>query len=116
MKFLKVNLKIKFKNKNLKGTFRKKLDTKLAKKYGWVAKTNLSKGLSITISDYLEHNILKKKALSDIKYYLRKHNLIRVGTTAPENLLRKIYENSNLSGDIINHNEENLIHNFFTEN
>ena len=60
MKFLKVNLKIKFKNKNLKGTFRKKLDTKLAKKYGWVAKTNLSKGLSITISDYLEHNILKK--------------------------------------------------------
>ena len=63
-----------------------------------------------------EHNILKKKALSDIKYYLRKHNLIRVGTTAPENLLRKIYENSNLSGDIINHNEENLIHNFFTEN
>ena len=60
MKFLKVNLKIKFKNKNLKGTFRKKLDTKLAKKYGWVAKTNLNKGLSITISDYLEHNILKK--------------------------------------------------------
>ena len=64
----------------------------------------------------IEHNILKKKALSDIKYYLRKHNLIRVGTTAPENLLRKIYENSNLSGDITNHNEENLIHNFFSDN
>ncbi len=64
----------------------------------------------------LEHNILKKKALSDIKYYLRKHNLIRIGTTAPENLLRKIYENSNLSGDITNHNEENLIHNFFSDN
>ena len=64
----------------------------------------------------INNNILKKKALADIKYYLRKHNLIRVGTTAPENLLRKIYENSNLSGDITNYNEENLIHNYFTEN
>ena len=62
-----------------------------------------------------EHNILKKKAISDIKYYLRKHNLIKIGTTAPENLLRKIYENSNLSGNITNINQENLIHNFFTE-
>lgn len=60
MNFLKVNLKIRFKNKNLKGTFRKKLDTNLAKKYGWVSKISLSKGLSITISDYLEQNILKR--------------------------------------------------------
>ena len=60
MNFLKVNLKIRFENKNLKGTFRKKLDTNLAKKYGWVSKISLSKGLSITISDYLEQNILKR--------------------------------------------------------
>ena len=60
MNFLKVNLKIRFINKNLKGTFRKKLDTNLAKKYGWVSKISLSKGLSITISDYLEQNILKR--------------------------------------------------------
>ena len=59
MKFLKVNLKIRFTNKSLKGTFRKKLDTSLAKKYGWVSKINLNKGLSITISDYLEQNIFK---------------------------------------------------------
>ena len=60
MKFLKVNLKIRFINKSLKGTFRKKLDTRLANKYGWAPKINLSKGLSITISDYLEQNVFNK--------------------------------------------------------
>ena len=59
MQFLKVDLDIKFKNKNLKGTLRKKLDTTLAKKYGWQSKTPIRKGLSITISDYIQKNILR---------------------------------------------------------
>ena len=53
--------------------------------------------------------------MSDIKYYLRKHNLIKVGTSAPENVLRDIYENSSLSGDIYNKNVTTLIHNFMKE-
>ena len=60
MKFLKINLKIKFKRKNLKGTLRKKLDTSLSRKYGWRPRTPINKGLSITISDYLKHNIFIK--------------------------------------------------------
>ena len=59
MQFLKVDLDIKFKNKNLTGTLRKKLDTTLAKKYGWQSKTPIRKGLSITISDYIQKNILR---------------------------------------------------------
>ena len=62
-----------------------------------------------------EHDILKKRCLSDIKYYLRKHNLIKIGTSAPENVLRKIYENSNLSGEIYNKNVNTLLHNFMKE-
>ena len=60
MKFLKVNLKIKFINKNLNGTMRKKLDTSLASKYGWTAKTTIKKGLSITLSDFLQQTVLNK--------------------------------------------------------
>ena len=60
MKSLQVNLKIKYEKKNLKGTLRKKLDTSLASKYGWKPKTSLNKGLKITLSDFLEYNMLRK--------------------------------------------------------
>ena len=65
MNFLKVDLKIKFKNKHLKGTYRKKLDTSLARKYGWTSKTPMSQGLSITISDYLEHHIFNNNKIDN---------------------------------------------------
>lgn len=55
---------------------------------------------------------LKKKGLEEIKQYLRIHNLIKIGTDAPEDVLRQTYENAFLSGDIHNKNSENLIHNY----
>ena len=59
MKHLGINLKIINEKNKLEGTFRKLLDVSLAKKYGWVYKTSLEKGLSITINDYLENRVLK---------------------------------------------------------
>ena len=59
-----------------------------------------------------ERNILKSRCLSEVKQYLRKHNLIRAGTNAPENVLRQIYEDSFLAGNIYNKNPENLLHNY----
>ena len=53
MKHLGVNLKIKHDKTHLNGTYRKLIDSSLAKKYGWQHKTKLNKGLSITINDYL---------------------------------------------------------------
>jgi hypothetical protein len=55
---------------------------------------------------------LEKKSLNNIKKYLRKHNLIKIGTSAPDDILRNIYESSYLSGDIYNKNPETLLHNF----
>ena len=55
MKHLGVNLKITYQSSNLDGTYRKLLDSSLAKKYGWKAKTSLDTGLSITINDYLKN-------------------------------------------------------------
>ncbi len=61
MKHLGVNLKIKHENVKLDGTFRKLMDSSLAKKYGWQFKTKLDVGLSITINDYLKNQIFRQK-------------------------------------------------------
>ena len=62
-----------------------------------------------------EHTILRKKCLSEIKQYLRKHNLIKIGSSAPEPVLRKLYEDSFLSGNVYNKNASNLIYNYLNE-
>lgn len=60
MNHLGVNLKIINEKNKLEGTFKKLLDVSLAKKYGWQYKTPLDKGISLTINDFLENNILQK--------------------------------------------------------
>ena len=46
-------VKIKFDKKKPNGTLRKVLDVNLAKKYGWIAKTDIRKAIKITYKDYL---------------------------------------------------------------
>ena len=58
---------------------------------------------------------LKNKSIANIKKYLKKHNLIKIGSNAPENILRGIYENSYLAGDVYNKNKDILLHNFTQE-
>lgn len=62
-----------------------------------------------------EVNVLKKKSIHDIKDYLRRHNLIKIGSSAPDYILRSIYENAFLSGEIKNKNADVLLHNWHKE-
>jgi len=62
-----------------------------------------------------EVDVLKKKSIQDVKEYLRKHNLFKIGSNAPDYLVRSIYENAYLSGDIKNKNPEILLHNWKEE-
>ena len=62
-----------------------------------------------------EQNILRKKCLSEIKQYLRKHNIIKSGSSAPERVLRKLYEDCFSTGSVFNKNADNLIHNYLNE-
>jgi hypothetical protein len=62
------------------------------------------------------HKILKSKPINDIKNKLREHNLIKIGSNAPNDIIRKIYETSMLAGEITNTNSDILLHNFMKEN
>jgi len=61
------------------------------------------------------HAELKKAPVSDIKKYLKEHNLLKVGSEAPNDVLRQMYEQVKLTGEINNKNSDNLLHNFLTK-
>jgi len=55
---------------------------------------------------------LKKTPTTDIKKYLKSHGLLKVGSVAPNNVLREMYESAMMSGDIHNTNGQVALHNF----
>ena len=54
---LNLNVKLKFNLSKPDGVFRKLLDISIAKKYGWKAKTSLSKGFDFTYEAFLKNKI-----------------------------------------------------------
>jgi hypothetical protein len=57
---------------------------------------------------------LKKTSITDVRKYLRQHGMIKVGTTCPSDILRKVFESAVLTGEITNTNKETLLHNFLS--
>jgi hypothetical protein len=85
-----------------------------------IGKSKVIPKISVLISNRSIRNkvstdgqLLKQKPIEEIKKYLIKHGLIRVGTTAPNDVLRKMYECSvMMCGEVQNHNPDNLLYNF----
>jgi hypothetical protein len=69
-----------------------------------------------------QHNIEKKRKelrhipLRTITARLHKKNLLKVGSTAPPDILRELYENAVFAGDIENEGDGILLHNFLSTN
>ena len=61
-----------------------------------------------------EHLLLKQTKLTDMKNYLKRHNLLKSGSHAPPEIIKKLYEQSLLGGDIRNSNKNNIIHNYLS--
>jgi len=58
-------------------------------------------------------HLLHQVPINDVKKYLVKKGFIRVGTPAPTDVLRKMYESALLMcGEIENHNPDNLLFNY----
>ena len=57
---------------------------------------------------------LKKNTIPEIKKYLKEHNLLKTGSEAPNDVLRKLYEQTRLTGEINNINSDNLLHNYLS--
>lgn len=84
-------------------------------------KTNKKIGIFLknkTMKQNVESSIveLKRQNMKTMKNKLKKSNLIRYGTCAPNELLREIYVSSELCGNIQNSNGKNLVHNYLESN
>ena len=97
----------------------KNIIKKTIKRKYTLGKSNIKKKVSVLIKDRGTRKLilsaqkeLKKQNINDIKLYLRNHNLIKSGSNAPNDVIRKLYESAMLAGEITNSNTETLLHNF----
>ena len=85
-----------------------------------IGKSKILPKISVLVSNRTIRNnittksqLLKQDSINDIKRYLVKRGLLKIGSTAPNDVLRKMYECSSLiCGEVQNHNPDNLLHNF----
>ena len=59
-----------------------------------------------------EIDVLKKKSINQIKKYLRKHNFIKIGSSAPNDVLKDMFVDLYTSGDVYNKSPDILLHNY----
>jgi hypothetical protein len=97
---------------------KKLLKRTIRRKYT-LGKSKLKKSVSILLKDretrknvLIAHRALKTVPLSDINLYLKKQNLIKIGSAAPADVVRQIYESALLAGEVTNVNKDVLLHNF----
>jgi len=71
-----------------------------------------------TIRQKIQQSVydLKHANMKDIRKFLLKRGFIKVGTTAPNDVLRKMYESvATVCGEVQNHNSDNLLYNFVND-
>jgi hypothetical protein len=105
----------------------KKKHSKIRQKKRTVRKTTYSLGkkggkLSILIKNNAtrrkvrrEHGLLRQKSINEVKQYLYNKNLLKIGSDAPNDVLRTLYEQAILAGDVTNTSSDIQFHNFMNQ-
>ena len=61
-----------------------------------------------------QHLTLRQKSIGEIRKYLYDHHLLKIGSNAPPDVLRRMYEDAILTGDVKNTNDGVMLHNFMS--
>lgn len=88
-----------------------------------VGKSKTAPKISVLVSNKTIRNntstrsqLLKQVPIEEVKKFLIKRGLIRIGSITPNDVLRKMYESAvMMCGEIQNHNPDNLMYNFFND-
>lgn len=93
---------------------------KITRRTYHVGKSKIHPKVSVLLSNKtIRSQIMTEKQhyneipIQDVRQYLQKKGLIKIGSNSPNHVLRSMYESAMLlGGDIVNHNKDTLLHNF----
>ena len=72
----------------------------------------LMKNIDTQVKVEKEKKLLDTHSMETIRDYLLKRGLYKIGSSAPDDVLRKIYKDAYLTGDVENNNSDLLMHNY----
>jgi metal-responsive CopG/Arc/MetJ family transcriptional regulator len=105
-----------------KSKFIKRITKKTIKHKYTLGKSKIKKVVSVLLKDQntrkkiqTAQKDLKHHSIHDIKKYLKNHHLIKIGSHAPNDVIRKLYESAMLTGEVTNLNVETILHNFMKD-
>lgn len=106
----------------IKSEYKKRIVKKTIRRKYTLGKSQIKKSVGIMLKDrgtrkkvLTALKDLKRQPLNEIKTYLKDHNLIKIGSNAPNDVIRKIYETAMLTGEIVNNNTDTLLYNLIKD-
>jgi len=115
-----INNEKKEKKKKKRSLIKKKYST-IRKKYT-LGQNKTTRKISVLIKNkelmarvQVERSMLRSKPLHVMKNYLYSRGILKIGNSAPKELIKKIYEDAILTGDINNTSKDVLIYNYLNK-